>query len=646
LTEAQAIEEKKRAKESADTTIATLRQAMPDVAQVTAVLAWFQQRNNLETQFDHATTQGKAIEAERSELLAEQLTLAKTQLGEGHDGKMLAAALQTALDGIREEIQVARLEKEQIKHREGLAAFAVDLVAGNPCPLCGAVHHPAPYHAGKAAEKIKSSELILNALEAKLKPLEGALAAANVLAVRLDEKAKQLANQQTEAKRLQQLHSEHSKSFAWPQYDSNDATKPESDRLEAAKIQKSIVETESQRSAFDKELETLFGNQERYRAGLEKLREERSQFIGLRDSHLQQRTILVTDADLQLSLEEIARLSQQLSGELKAIDLAYQSTQETERNLDLKRVELEQRQVSTGSELARLEKEMAENQGRLSEKLSASGFASVTEVESILGWNLDLAVEQKAVSEFKMQLQSAESTLAMLVAQAGNEEYDPKSHAEAESAIVASKGQIETQTEGFSLLREELKRIREELAQRKALEAQQEAQRRRLENLKVLERLFVGSGFVKYVSTKYLQELVARADIRFRQLTRNALSLELGTENEFLVRDMLNGGQTRSVKTLSGGQTFQASLCLALALADNVQQHSGSSHNFFFLDEGFGTLDKESLASVFDALKQLRQENRIVGVISHVEEMQQEIEVFLKVTQTEEKGSMVKGSWE
>jgi exonuclease SbcC len=109
---------------------------------------------------------------------------------------------------------------------------------------------------------------------------------------------------------------------------------------------------------------------------------------------------------------------------------------------------------------------------------------------------------------------------------------------------------------------------------------------------------------------------------------------------------MLNGGQTRSVKTLSGGQTFQASLCLALALADNVQQHSGSSHNFFFLDEGFGTLDKESLAAVFEALKQLRQENRIVGVISHVEEMQQEIEVYLKVTQTEERGSLVKGSWE
>ncbi len=646
LTEAQAIQEKKKAKETADSTIATLRQTMPDEAQVNEALAWYQQRRNLHTQLETSNAQGKAIEAERFELFAEQLTLAKTHLGVDHTGEMLSEALQTALDHIQAEIQAARLDKEQITHKEGLAAYAVDLVAGNPCPLCGAVHHPAPYHPGEAVEKIKSSELVINALEAKLKPLERALASANAISVRLEEKEKQLSNQQTEAVRIQNLLAEHSKAFLWPQYDAGDATKAESDRIEAGKIKSKIIEIESQRSAIDKDLETLLGNQERYRTALERLREERSQSVGLRDSHLQQRTVFVSESDLQLSLEEIAALSQELSAELKSIEFANTTTQETERNLDMKRVELEQRQLSTNSDLVRLEKDAAENKGKIAGMLSASGFASVAEVESILGWNLDLESEQKAVTAFKMELQTAESALAMLVAQAGNEEYNAQKHAETESAILASKAQIDEKTERQSLLREALKRIREELAQRKALEGQQEAQRRRLENLKILERLFVGSGFVKYVSTKYLQELVARADVRFRQLTRNALSLELGTENEFLVRDMLNGGQTRSVKTLSGGQTFQASLCLALALADNVQQHSGSSHNFFFLDEGFGTLDKESLAAVFEALKQLREENRIVGVISHVEEMQQEIEVFLKVTQTEERGSLVKGSWE
>jgi exonuclease SbcC len=108
----------------------------------------------------------------------------------------------------------------------------------------------------------------------------------------------------------------------------------------------------------------------------------------------------------------------------------------------------------------------------------------------------------------------------------------------------------------------------------------------------------------------------------------------------------MNDGHLRSVKTLSGGQTFQASLALALSLADSIHKLAGSSENFFFLDEGFGTLDKETLEIAFDTLKSLRKENRIVGVISHVEEMQAEIETYLKVTNDEEQGSVVKGSWE
>jgi exonuclease SbcC len=82
------------------------------------------------------------------------------------------------------------------------------------------------------------------------------------------------------------------------------------------------------------------------------------------------------------------------------------------------------------------------------------------------------------------------------------------------------------------------------------------------------------------------------------------------------VRDLLNEGRTRAVKTLSGGQKFQVALCLALALADNIHAQTQSTNNFFFLDEGFGSLDKDSLTEVFETLKSLRKENRIVGVIS------------------------------
>ena len=80
---------------------------------------------------------------------------------------------------------------------------------------------------------------------------------------------------------------------------------------------------------------------------------------------------------------------------------------------------------------------------------------------------------------------------------------------------------------------------------------------------------------------------------------------------------------------------------LALALTDNIRHLSGCKQNFFFLDEGFGSLDKESLSVVFDTLKALRDENRIVGLISHVEEMQQEVPACIQVENTSERGTIV-----
>ena len=113
-------------------------------------------------------------------------------------------------------------------------------------------------------------------------------------------------------------------------------------------------------------------------------------------------------------------------------------------------------------------------------------------------------------------------------------------------------------------------------------------------------------------------------------------------ENVILVRDYLNEGKTRLVKTLSGGQTFQAALSLALALAE--QTGKGKDH-FFFLDEGFGTLDRDTLETVMETLRQISREGRIIGLISHVEEMRQDLDVWLGISRQPETGSRIHCSW-
>lgn len=203
------------------------------------------------------------------------------------------------------------------------------------------------------------------------------------------------------------------------------------------------------------------------------------------------------------------------------------------------------------------------------------------------------------------------------------------------------KGEIRTIDQEIGQLEMQIKDLTKSLKKRAELESKREKLELKAANIKVLKTLFRGGGFVNYASRIYLENLCGIANHRFTQLTRQRLRLELRDDNTFQIRDFLNDGKVRSVKTLSGGQTFQASLSLALALADNIQQFAHSDKNFFFLDEGFGTLDKESLQIVFDALKSLRQENRVVGVISHVEELQQEIDNYIRVELDNEMGSII-----
>jgi exonuclease SbcC len=282
----------------------------------------------------------------------------------------------------------------------------------------------------------------------------------------------------------------------------------------------------------------------------------------------------------------------------------------------------------------------------LDAKLKEKGIGAAAELQQVLAQKVDVAREEAAIAEHREAMLSKQASLQTLQQAMGGAAYEQAAHENAKIAAAELQQQLEQSQAELTLGQDRLQQMARQLEHKAVLLERQQALQLRQENLRVLESLFKGAGFVQYVSTIYLKELVARADERFRRLSRNMLKLELDDDAEFQVRDMLNGGQLRSVKTLSGGQTFQASLCLALALADNMAARSGSRQNFFFLDEGFGTLDRESLAAVFDTLKELRNEQRVVGVISHVEELQQEIDTHLKVRQSEERGSWVEGSWE
>ena len=110
---------------------------------------------------------------------------------------------------------------------------------------------------------------------------------------------------------------------------------------------------------------------------------------------------------------------------------------------------------------------------------------------------------------------------------------------------------------------------------------------------------------------------------------------------ELSVIDHYNGTE-RSVRTLSGGESFEASLSLALGLADEIQSVAGGVKlDAMFVDEGFGSLDEEALDQAIGALNDLAESNRLVGIISHVADLKNRIDRQIIVTKDRSGGSRV-----
>ena len=153
-----------------------------------------------------------------------------------------------------------------------------------------------------------------------------------------------------------------------------------------------------------------------------------------------------------------------------------------------------------------------------------------------------------------------------------------------------------------------------------------------------------------YIQMTYFDRIITRANSRLMKMTDGQYDLkrtETADNNvsqsglELSVIDHYNGTE-RSVKTLSGGEQFKASLSLALGLSDEIQLSSGGIKlDTMFVDEGFGSLDPESLSQAFRALADLSDGNRLVGIISHVADLKERIDKQVIITKDKAGGSKI-----
>lgn len=160
-----------------------------------------------------------------------------------------------------------------------------------------------------------------------------------------------------------------------------------------------------------------------------------------------------------------------------------------------------------------------------------------------------------------------------------------------------------------------------------------------------LQKKFEGRKFVKFLARKKLDYIAYEASKRLQKITRGRYILTVDNNCDFNIVDAFNSNFTRECSTLSGGETFIVSLVLALALSSQLQLKGKIQLEFFFLDEGFGTLDATLLDRVIEILEEIRWKEKMkIGIISHVEDLKIRIPRRLEVTPAVpgESGSIIK----
>lgn len=230
-------------------------------------------------------------------------------------------------------------------------------------------------------------------------------------------------------------------------------------------------------------------------------------------------------------------------------------------------------------------------------------------------------------------------TMADIRSRIGQRELDKEDLRQKEGDYEQVSRDLEELKERETGLSIKIKDTEERLALVKSLDKELKGYTSKMNDIKDLERLFKGNRFVEYLSQIYLKNIVIDASQRLDWITSGRYAIEINSDYVFVIRDNFNGGMRRSSDTLSGGETFLASLALALALSSQIQLKGSAPLEFFFLDEGFGSLDSDLLDTVMTSLEKLHNDNLSVGIISHVEELKSRVPMKLLVSLDEKDAS-------
>ena len=558
------------------------------------------------------------------------------------------SAKEGSLAILDESVKNSTVRLERLEHlmAEGRAFELVHLVVDNePCPVCGSTEHPqlaSKPELYPTKEEIEEARAIR---DAELQKQASEIGQKETLALRLHELDQQIKDQVSHLKSSIEGFSEEA--FASIQHDLlSEMEQLIALRSDTEQLSNTIATNEDELSAAK---DTLAKLETAHKELLDNLHNLEVQ-ISTVQAKIDALSESLPTTDVAAWHKEIESLASELTDYDEQVKVCKANLDSAREVLNAKRGRLETlfAQVKEDKKnLDVLNKDYVESLQSIS--LSENDF-------------IDALDDYKALDTFRTELHALDE--AFSTAQAVYDAALKHAQSVIEPSNTVSDEVYDTAVEkrdnlvgSLAAWDKETKHIETTLA---SLETLEKAMGEAREEVTFLSRLndlanggeqgFKNVTFERYVLGAILDEVVYAANLRLQTMSRNRYSLERSDYTgggrgkqglDLAVMDAFTG-QSRPANTLSGGETFLASMALALGLADVIQSYAGGIHmDTMFIDEGFGTLDPDTLELAMETLVKLQSSGRLIGMISHVPELKTRIPAHLEVTRGDD-GSTAK----
>ncbi len=330
--------------------------------------------------------------------------------------------------------------------------------------------------------------------------------------------------------------------------------------------------------------------------------------------------------------ENIENLLINIQNIIKSIEDEFDSTEKIKGNIEDKYKNINERYIASVTNKDNLLKREVIDKENLQNALKEENLNSIEEVKSyLLPKNIIESIKSE-IEKYKEEKSKVEGAIENI-----NKKINNRSVTEEKwNNLNNEKNQKEIEIKALNEIKikvdQEVETIKVKLKELGDLQKKKAELDHKLGILADLEKLFKGKKFVEYIASSRLKYISIEASKKLKDITNGNYGLEVDEDGRFIIRDYKNGGAQRDASTLSGGETFLASLALALSLSSEIQLKGTAPLELFFLDEGFGTLDEDLLEIVMSSLERLHNDKLKVGIISHVESIKNRIPVKLNIT--------------